>query len=80
MINIGIKITHDEFIKRLEIKNPKAYRELIFLEKYTNSQTNVLVSNKYGKMKVKPNNLLNGKSVTIMSAVDKTEYFKNAER
>lgn len=68
--------THEEFVKEVKELHPKLTVETSFkgMNKY------VIVSDKYGKCKVYPNNLLKGNVPTIKTAVNKTDYFHNLLR
>jgi len=65
------------FINRLKEFNPKAYKNIEFLEDYRGEYKKIKARTKYGEVYIKPNNLLNGQFISIKSAVNKDEYFAN---
>lgn len=67
--------THEEFISELKDKQPELYDSLEFLSEYETAKEYILIKDKYGICKNKPDNLLNGKYPSIVSAIDKDEYF-----
>lgn len=72
------KRTHDEFLNELKEKNPNEYKELEFLDEYTNASTPLLAKNRYGIVKVYVNNLLFSSARTsIKNALNKNEYYIN---
>jgi len=68
---------HEEFLKKLKDINPKAFKELEFIDKYIRNDTKLRAKTKYGDVWVAPNKLLNGRLFTIESAVNKTEFIIN---
>ena len=74
---MGKRKTHEEFIEELKEKNPEAYEELEFLEDYKGKDKKTKALTKYGEVLIRPNSLLQGQFISIKSAIDKTEYFKN---
>lgn len=73
-LQLNIRGTHEEFIKKLGVKN---YTVVSIYEK---SDKKITVQDKYGKLTVTPNHLLRGKTPTINSALDKTKYCINQFR
>lgn len=70
---MGRKKTHSQFI----IKARKIHPNLDILGEYVNNKTKILVRNKYGVCSVTPDKILQGRTPSIMSAVDKSSYFTN---
>ena len=73
---MAIKITNNEFKKRLKEKFPNYEKDYIIIGEYIDSRTKILLIDKYGLCSMKPNNLMNGAKSNICSAVDKDSYFK----
>lgn len=71
------KRTHEEFIKKFEENQPTLFRKIEILSRYDNHNSKLLVRTKYGNCLVPSLTLLKGKTPTIQTAVNKTEYFKN---
>ncbi len=73
-----MKKTHEQFLEDLWNKN-KHYREGKFevIGEYIRNSTKILVNNKYGVCAITPASLLIGVNPHILSAVDKSEYFRN---
>jgi hypothetical protein len=70
------KLTHSEFIKLLLIKNGDYKNKLFTVESnYVKSNIKIIVKNKFGLCKVRPNLLLNNTKIGIGSAINKEEYF-----
>lgn len=67
--------THKEFIENLESKFPN--KDYNVIGSYTGVKNNILIDTKYGECLMIADNLLQGKSYSIKSAVDKTNYFLN---
>ncbi len=67
------KKTNEEFIEEMRIIQP----ELKVIGEYDGNKKKILVSNKYGECLVLPTNLLKGRKLSIISAVNKTEYWIN---
>ena len=67
------KLTHEEFLKRIEKLNP----EIKVLEKYIDGTTKILIEDKYGICSIYPTSLLQGFKSSILTAINKTEYFIN---
>ena len=74
---MGKKLTHDEFLNKLETNNKYAFDNLEFTGEYKNSVTKILAKCKYGEILISPNCLLSGQNWNISSAVDKNKYFAN---
>lgn len=72
-----IKTTHKEFIIQMKERQSFLYAKLIFLEEYKDANSKILVKDKYGMLMMRPSQLLLGATPTILSAVDKHEYFLN---
>jgi hypothetical protein len=64
------------FVERFHERFP----DLVLLSEYKNNHTHVMVCTKYGVCRIKPNDLMNGHSPTIVSAIDKKSYFANMAR
>lgn len=69
------KKTHEQFLKDLEVKNPKVYLEIEFLERYKGDKVKILAKDTYGAVWVIPSNILQGGGTSIRSALCKTTYF-----
>jgi len=70
----------------MKLLNDKEFKNRIFLifkndlvicSKYVNRRTKIIIQNKYGKCLVNPGELLNGCKPSIISSIDKTQYFIN---
>ena len=73
------KLTHEEFLEKLWEKN-EHYRNCKFevISTYKNYYAPVMVKDKYGVCKVSYTQLINNNYIpSIISALNKTEYFKN---
>ena len=72
------KKTHEEFLEELKLKN-EGYRdgEFEIISDYKCTECLITVKTKFGVCLSLPSNLLNNKSPSIKTAVNKTEYFKN---
>lgn len=68
-------MTHEDFIKRLIVKNPEAVKALKFLERYKKAHSKILALSKYGPVKITPVALLSGRMPNIDSALNKHKYF-----
>jgi len=70
------KLSHNEFIEKLLERN-EHYKKGKFevIGKYINGATTILIKDKYGYLRVFPNNLLKGSTTSIMTAVFKQNYF-----
>jgi len=72
------KIDNNSFIQELtEVNDLVKSGDLKILSKYKNSTTPILVENKYGKLLMSPRSLYNNKPLSILNAIDKTQYFIN---
>jgi len=69
------KKTH--FLDKLKTKNPKFLQEFEIIGEYVNTNTRILVSNKYGQYLTLPSSLLAGDVPSIQTAVNKTKIFTN---
>ncbi len=69
------KLTHEEFIKQLDIKQPLRSYEIIGI--YNNLDDKILTRNKYGECLSTTRNLLKTSKLSIQTAINKTEYFIN---
>lgn len=67
-----------EFLETL-YKNNEFFsnNEFVVLSKFKDLKTKMIVKDKYGYLKVFPQSLLKGGKPSIVSAIFKTEYFKN---
>jgi hypothetical protein len=72
-----IKRSHKDFLNHFKNKQPELFSRLEILNEFKNSQTKLLVKDKYGICLVSPGHLIEGKYPTIVSSINKTEYFKN---
>lgn len=72
-----IKRTHEEFMKEFEEKQLKLFKEIEILSEYETKKIHLRVMTRFGECLVQPSYLLYGTSPTILTAVNKTEYFKN---
>lgn len=70
---MGRRKTHEEFVEELKKVQP----DLEVLGKYINSITKIKVKDKYGGLLATPYLLLQNKTPTIQSAIDKNKYFIN---
>lgn len=68
-------MTHEQFIEKLKIKNPKFFEEFEIIGNYISSTDKIEVSTKYGICEVTPSSLLMGSLPTIQSAINPTDYF-----
>lgn len=70
--------THEEFIEELKLKKEQ-YRngEFSIEGTFTGVDTKIHILTKYGLCSATPYNLLKGHKITILAAVNPTEYFKN---
>ena len=73
----GIRKTHKQFMRELEIKNPFVFNNYEILNEYIDCRIKIRLKNKYGIVESLSTSLLNGSIPTIQSAVDKTKYFIN---
>lgn len=69
------KLTHEEFLEKLWDKN-EHYKngDFTVASEYENNHNPIFLRNKYGICKVSPISLYGGCNITIMSAVNQTEY------
>jgi hypothetical protein len=74
---MALKLTHKEFIERLEKEQPDIFNSIEVIGKYVNSKTLILVKDKYGVCLSSPAHLLLGCNPNIKGAVDKNQYFTN---
>jgi len=63
------------FLNMLKERNIKAYNTLKLIDDVKSLDKHVLFEDKYGIVRAKPNNILNGSIPTIESALNKTNYF-----
>lgn len=70
-------LTHNEFLERVNTKFPDYFNHVELLEKYIDSKTHFKVKDKFGICNIQPSAILKGRYPTILSAVNKSEYFKN---
>lgn len=71
------KLNHEEYIENLKNNRHKIFESIDILSKYESMSNHLLIKDKYGICKIRPQNLLMGDTPTIQSAVNKTEYFLN---
>ncbi len=72
------KIDNNSFVRELtEVNDLVKSGELKILSEYKNSTTPILVENNYGKLLMSPRSLYNNKQMSLLNAVDKTQYFIN---
>ena len=73
-----MKRTHEQFLKDLLLKNDK-YRngEFEVVSEYECTGCKILVRTKFGLCDVLTNSILQNSAPNIMSAIDKTDYFRN---
>jgi hypothetical protein len=65
------------FKNELKDKQPELFNNIEIISDYIATNSFIIIKNKYGKCKVLPGNLLQGYFPTILSAINKTEYFIN---
>jgi hypothetical protein len=70
-----IKKSHNEFLKELSRKQPELLNNIKLLEEYNGADTLILIQSKYGLCKISARGLLKTKNITILSAVNPTEFF-----
>lgn len=63
------------FLNMLRDVNTDLANELEFVDNFISLDKYVVFKNRYGLIRVKPNNLLNGNTPTIQSSINKNEYF-----
>lgn len=63
------------FKNKVKIINHKLYNKIHFITHYKNHKTNIIIRDKYGLLSVRPDHLLDKTNLTIMSAVNQTDYF-----
>lgn len=68
---------HEYFLNILKERNPDILKDIKFLSEYNGTNENLICRTKYGNIKVNPSNLFTIKSISIIHAVDKKEYFSN---
>jgi len=69
---------NEYFINTLKDRQPEIFNEVLELVgDYVSSRKETVVKTKYGNCRVSPNSLLRGNHPTILSALDKDEYYKN---
>lgn len=71
------KRTHESFIEELKEKQPRLYNDIEIISQYDGKHKHILVKDKYGICRQKPDNLLYGKYPSIVSAIDVEDYFLN---
>lgn len=72
-------INKTEYFKKNLLDSNAYYRDNLFdvIGEYETVHTPILLKDKYGICKINPAELLGGAKTSILSAIDKTEYFKN---
>lgn len=70
-------LSHSKFLIKLKQKQPVLFSELKIIGNYTGMNNNILISDNFGLLRVTPYSLLSGCKPTILSAIDKTEYYVN---
>jgi len=68
---------HNYFINKVKENNPKILEEIEFISRYTHSDNKIVCMNKYGLVSMLPQHILNNNNTSILSAIDKTDYFIN---
>ena len=75
-LKINSALNKKEYLIEL-LKSKGFYKNYTIIGDYISNSENIDVMTNYGLCKIRPNNLLFGKSPNIRSAVNKTEYFIN---
>lgn len=65
----------DYFKNMVKEKNPDFFKKYEIVGDYVDNRTHILVKDKYGLLNCLPNSILNNGKITILSAVNKTEYW-----
>ena len=68
-------MSKEEFLQKLENKNKYYESFFIVAGEYKNNYTKILLKDKYGFSEMTPKNLLRGYKPSLVSAIDKTDYF-----
>lgn len=70
-------LNKNEYFNNQLLEKNKFYKNNYFIIKsdFINTSTHIIIETKYGKCSVKPSNLLNDYKPTILSALNKTEFF-----
>ena len=69
---------NDTFLSKLLIKNKSFEKgDFICCSKYIKSSEKIIVKDKFGYCKIRPNALLKGNSTTLKSAIFKENYLQN---
>lgn len=71
------KLSHNEFITKLEKINPEIFTLIKFKSEYVNNKTKLLLESKYGDVGITPNMLYKGVKPCISNAVDPINYLLN---
>lgn len=71
------KLTHNEFLEKLEYKYPEIFTLIKVKSEYVNNNTKMLLESKYGDVLISPNKLLSGTKPCISNAVDPLNYLYN---
>ncbi len=72
------KLTHEEFIQRLDKSNPDRTYSIIGI--YQGYSKPLLIKNEHGNCMMTPCSLVGGNNPDIRSAINKTEYVKSRFR
>ena len=72
-------INKTDYFKKSLLDSNISYKENLFevIGEYESVHSPILVKDRYGICKIGPAELLGGAKTSILSAIDKTEYFKN---
>lgn len=71
------KLSHNEFIEKLENKHPELFTYTKIKSEYVDSKTKIILECKYGDILISPNQLLQGVGPCISNAVDPVKYLHN---
>lgn len=71
------KLTHNEFLEKLEYKYPEIFSLIKVKSEYIDSNTKMLLESKYGDVLISPHKLLKGTKPCISNAVDPLSYLYN---
>lgn len=77
--NIGNAINKTDYYSQMLLKYNSQFKnnEFVIVSKYGYRTNKILVKDKYGELLADVNNLLRNHKLSISSAVNKTDYFKN---
>jgi hypothetical protein len=71
------KLTHIEFLEKLESKNPEIFTLIKFKSEYINNKKEILLESKYGDVLISPNKLLQGVKPCISNSINPIDYLSN---